>query len=329
MSPSYAAKGATRQHPLARSSIARLCYEKFGGSMKKTALMLALLTAFFVPITAHAQDAQTSEPTEQETVLELYEYTEDSAVFVMSNIFFITFHELGHALITELGLPVLGRQEDAVDQFATILLAPEPGESDAESAAQILDSAIAGWFLFGQQTAVEDIAWWDEHGDQFQRAYQIACLLYGADPQATEELADGIGLPAERRESCIGERETVNASWNSVLTPHLRPDDVAAAQIEIIYDDAGDYAAERELLETAQIMETAATVAGFYNIPRNLTIGSTQCGTPNAFWDSETGVIIICYEMMALYHALYAESGAFDEATGTEEQLEAEEETGK
>lgn len=33
------------------------------------------------------------------------------------------FHELGHAFISLYDLPITGREEDAVDQFAAILLA--------------------------------------------------------------------------------------------------------------------------------------------------------------------------------------------------------------
>ena len=34
---------------------------------------------------------------------------------------FILLHELGHAVIGELGLPTTGREEDSADEFATIL----------------------------------------------------------------------------------------------------------------------------------------------------------------------------------------------------------------
>ena len=37
----------------------------------------------------------------------------DMIEFVVGNMLFVGFHELGHALIHELGLPVLGREEDA------------------------------------------------------------------------------------------------------------------------------------------------------------------------------------------------------------------------
>jgi Putative metallopeptidase len=42
--------------------------------------------------------------------------------FVVGNTLFALGHELGHALVSDLRLPVLGREEDAVDIFATLAL---------------------------------------------------------------------------------------------------------------------------------------------------------------------------------------------------------------
>ena len=49
---------------------------------------------------------------------------------LLGNYVFILFHEIGHALIHELNLPVVGVEEDAVDEFAAIALismAQQPG----------------------------------------------------------------------------------------------------------------------------------------------------------------------------------------------------------
>src|SRR5689334_22528436 len=42
--------------------------------------------------------------------------------FVAGNMLFVVLHELGHALISDLGLPVLGREEDAADAFASVAM---------------------------------------------------------------------------------------------------------------------------------------------------------------------------------------------------------------
>jgi hypothetical protein len=44
----------------------------------------------------------------------------DMVEFVTGNMLFVALHELGHALVGQLRLPVLGREEDAADYFATL-----------------------------------------------------------------------------------------------------------------------------------------------------------------------------------------------------------------
>ncbi|HEX9105976.1 MAG TPA: DUF4344 domain-containing metallopeptidase, partial [Longimicrobiales bacterium] len=54
---------------------------------------------------------------------------------------FFILHEAGHALVDVLSLPVTGKEEDAVDQFAVYFLAetgPPEGRSDALRAAEVL-----------------------------------------------------------------------------------------------------------------------------------------------------------------------------------------------
>ena len=94
----------------------------------------------------------------------------EQAEFVLGNVIFVLFHEIGHALVSEFELPVLGREEDAVDRFATFLLTPEGDEDEETDPSTILVDAMSGWFLSSNQTELADIEWWDEHGRDQQRA---------------------------------------------------------------------------------------------------------------------------------------------------------------
>jgi Putative metallopeptidase len=40
--------------------------------------------------------------------------------FIVGNMLFVTAHEMGHAVMGEMQIPVLGREEDAADVFATL-----------------------------------------------------------------------------------------------------------------------------------------------------------------------------------------------------------------
>jgi len=230
--------------------------------------------------------------------------------FVLGNIAFILFHELGHAMITEFELPVLGREEDAVDNFASMLLTPD--NDDPKMDASILVDAMTAWFASAQLTALEDIAWWDEHGPDQQRAYQIACVLYGSKAGAYDELAEEIGLPEERRARCEGEYQAVSSGWGQLLGPHMLDDGEAPkVRIAVSYEDGGEYAAERALLKDSELLETlAGEISTTFRLNRQLRMKGMKCGQPNAFWDPGAGEITICYELLRDYGELYAQLAA-------------------
>ena len=66
---------------------------------------------------------------------------DDETLFVVGNTLFTIYHELGHGLVDLLGLPVIGREEDAVDGFAAVTMIPE--EPDAVGDALIIAVADA------------------------------------------------------------------------------------------------------------------------------------------------------------------------------------------
>jgi hypothetical protein len=63
--------------------------------------------------------------------------------FVFGNVLFVAAHELGHALVSEMKLPILGREEDAADVLA-ILTALWMGD---QLSHRVLEDAAKRWFL--------------------------------------------------------------------------------------------------------------------------------------------------------------------------------------
>lgn len=227
--------------------------------------------------------------------------------FIFGNIVFVLFHEFGHALISEFELPVLGREEDAVDRFATFLLTPEGGEDEASDPSTILIDAMRGWFAASERTDLVDIEWSNEHGPDQQRAYQIACLLYGADPKKFGAMAEEVKLPEPRKESCPAEAESNSASWVNVLAPHVLDDgERARTRVAVSYGLGGEYSRERALLKDSELLEAVASViTETFRLPRDITVNAKQCGEPNAFWDPEAAEVQICYELVREYEELY------------------------
>jgi hypothetical protein len=130
---------------------------------------------------------------------------------------FTFFHELGHALIDLYDLPVTGREEDAVDQLATMILL-EGGE-EGETAA--LDGA---WSFLSEEEedSEEEPEFWDEHSLDEQRFYNIVCWSYGKNPEGLQDLVDDETLPGDRAERCPAEYDRMSRSWDALLDPYVK-----------------------------------------------------------------------------------------------------------
>jgi hypothetical protein len=137
---------------------------------------------------------------------------------------FIFYHELGHGLIDVFNIPFTGREEDAVDQFSTlILLTSETG----------VESALAGAWFFQLLSQLErELTFWGEHSLDLQRFYSIICLVYGSDPERYEHLVirESRGflasstqgyLPEERAKRCVNEFKTISNSWGTLINSYV------------------------------------------------------------------------------------------------------------
>ena len=126
---------------------------------------------------------------------------------------FTFFHELGHALHDELDLPLLGRDEDAVDDIATLWMI-RLGVGDAAQ------HAAFGHHLRAQQPEYRHAAW-DEHGSGAQRGFAIGCLLYGADPERYMSTLERMNIPAPHLLRCKKDFATRLRAFDKLFAPHL------------------------------------------------------------------------------------------------------------
>lgn len=135
---------------------------------------------------------------------------------VMGALIFSFFHESGHGLIHILDLPAVGREEDAVDQLATLILiaAGDEGVSMALSGAH--------WFQLQSKGSNNDkLPFWDEHAFDGQRFYNIMCLIYGSNPRKYGSFVSEGVLPKDRAVRCPEEFAKIHKGWEKLLQPHL------------------------------------------------------------------------------------------------------------
>lgn len=139
----------------------------------------------------------------------------EADILVAGTTAFVLLHEVGHALIHVLDLPTTGREEDAVDQLATLLMLGEGAVGDS------LAFAAAAWFLqSASRTRIDPLAFADEHGLDAQRVYSILCWVHGRAPERYPEIVREGWLPAGRAERCPAEYSRISRSWSRLLAPY-------------------------------------------------------------------------------------------------------------
>lgn len=138
---------------------------------------------------------------------------------------FVFYHELGHAFVDLYDLPVTGKEEDAVDQLATVIAVWSEYPQMAISGARLFDA------LSADSTDPQWADFADEHSLDQQRVANIACWVIGSDPDGVgAELQAAVQLPEDRLVRCEDEWAQIEKSWATLLAPHILEQPEAAAE---------------------------------------------------------------------------------------------------
>ncbi len=226
--------------------------------------------------------------------------------FVFNNSLFILYHEIGHLLISELDIPILGREENVADNFATLELL----KIESDEANNILIDSADGWFLSSvdqNDDIVSNEAFYAEHALDVQRAYQIVCLMIGKNKEAFKQVAVKLEIDELRQESCYYDYILAQESWEKVLKPHKKnvPSDL---NIRAFYDRGTGSIAIRKLLQEGKLLENAINgVLREYNFPNKFNLRAKNCGEANAFYDGWVSELLFCYELAEYFEAIFNE----------------------
>jgi hypothetical protein len=225
--------------------------------------------------------------------------------FVAGNVLFAMAHEVGHMLIAEMGLPVLGREEDAADTFAVVNLL----SMSNSFSTRVLTQSARGWFLSDRRNQKENIpmAFYDEHGLDRQRAYNIVCLMVGSNPENFRELATTTKLPEERQSTCRRDYSNASWSWEKALAPHMRKPDQPKTKIEVNYAKSEKYPIfARGFRRILMLEEIAEYLSNRFIWHRPIGLEMRECGEPAAYWDLSTRKVTICYELCTDFEQLHS-----------------------
>ena len=239
---------------------------------------------------------------------------ERAVEFVVGNVLFVLAHEIGHAAISEMVIPVAGREEDAADIFAA-LMAILCSDVFAD---RLLPTAALGWFMSDRRDRRRGlkVAYYDEHGPDLQRAYTIVCLMVGSNITKFASVAQAAKMPAERQEGCMYDYLNASWSWEQLLKSHLRKPDQPKTAINVVYGPGnGKYNSYAQVSQRMQLLEgMAESLSDRYFWRAPISLEMQTCGSPNARWDFRNRKVIVCYELAdefsELYH-LYGRTMAF------------------
>jgi hypothetical protein len=128
-------------------------------------------------------------------------------------------HEVGHAVFDLWKVPILGREEDAADQFSAYIMLQfrkdEARRLIMGNAYQYKADVTAG------SVTMTTSKFADEHGTPSQRFYNVLCIAYGADPVLFADFADSGVLPKDRAEYCEDEYKQVAYAFRRLLQPYI------------------------------------------------------------------------------------------------------------
>jgi hypothetical protein len=130
-------------------------------------------------------------------------------------------HEFAHALFDYLDIPILGREEDAADQVSAYIYL----NFGKDEARRLIMGTVYAYMLEVQDTdapSMEEFA--DEHSTSEQRAFNLLCIAYGADPELFKGVPALGGLPQERIDICEEEYELISFAYQTLIGPHIDPE---------------------------------------------------------------------------------------------------------
>jgi hypothetical protein len=137
--------------------------------------------------------------------------------------FWLVLHEVGHAVFDMFAIPILGREEDAADNFAAYIMLA----FGKDRARRLVGGAAWAWKGYidrAKQDSKVELpleAFASNHGQPQERFYNLMCIAYGADPQMFSDLVQTGYLPQRRAPNCRYEYKTLATAFRREIRPHV------------------------------------------------------------------------------------------------------------
>ena len=202
------------------------------------------------------------------------------ADFVHNNLRHILYHEIGHAVIDQMAVPLFGPEETAADGFALLLADRLHDEAEMRDIARDLVR------LARTEAQGELFDPWRDYMPGAQRLAWAICVYFGLAPERRGDHARALGMPPARAGACTEAGRRVRAAWDPVFArmrpmPGTRPSFRAARRGKALRILAPDIAAVNRTI----------------GLPRPVPVGVEICGEDNAFYYHSDERIAFCEEL--------------------------------
>jgi hypothetical protein len=152
----------------------------------------------------------------------------------------VVLHELGHALIREFDLPVLGNEETMADAFATHYLT----HHRPDRALDVLLARTQSLLIEAREVPRDSWEVSGEHNNDARRAFQIAALAVAANPEKYRSLVAAVDMSeAEVRKSRDYGTE-IHRSWRRILQPLWMPEGLRSQEARLVWDEDSEFIAQ-------------------------------------------------------------------------------------
>lgn len=136
---------------------------------------------------------------------------------IAGNLAGIVLHEIGHAIFDNLQVPLLGREEDAADEFSAYMAL----QFDSDVALTIINGRAYHFHLGRENSARLGAYVSDEHAMNIQRLQNYICLAYGAKPDVFRSFIENGPLSKSRTENCSMEYQRVKLAFEKTIMPSV------------------------------------------------------------------------------------------------------------
>ncbi len=208
-----------------------------------------------------------------------------STVFAENVLLHVVLHEIGHAVIREFDLPILGNEETMADAFATCYLV----QYLPDRAIDVLNARVTSLLIEAGEVPREQWTVRGEHNNDARCAYQIAAIALASNAEAFKPLANQLGMTDAEIRNAEDYAAEIHRSWRRVLKPLWMPEGMRSKEARMRYDPSDDLVSS---IRDGQLPAEIETVLTRFDWHSQVTVSFVQ-GDGGAGWKRSQRTITI------------------------------------